>query len=194
MRVFTVSSQPPIDHLWDRYSSLPKALWVLAWCRHFDHNTRLKLGKRDFSERLSAKEIDNTLTRLLCLSQQHNFEGVRNALHRGKAILSPPHWAALRPFLDSEGLLRVGGRLSNADVDSNLKHPIILHGRSPFVRQLVEITHKSSLHTGPTTLLALLERYHVIGVRWLAKSISKQCVICQCIYLKTAEQLMSQLP
>ena len=112
-------------------------------------------------------------------------------MHHGKAVLSPPHLAALRPFLDSEGLLRVGGRLSNADVDSDMKHPVILHGRSPLVHRLVESVHRSSLHAGPTTLLTLLaERYHIIGVRQLARSISRQCVVCQRTYLKTAEQLM----
>jgi len=141
-------------------------------------------GRCDFSERLSAKETDNILTQLLCLSQQHNFKGVRGALHHGKAILSRPRLAALRPFLDSEGLLQVGSRLSNADVDSDLKHPIIVHGRSPFVKTI----HKSSHHTGPSTLLVLLAKcYHVIGVHQLAKSISKQCVVCQRTYLRTAE-------
>ena len=116
-------------------------------------------------------------------------------MHHGKAVVSPPHLAALRPFLDSEGLLRVGRRLSNADVDSDMKHPVILHGRSPLVHRLVESVHRSSLHAGPTTLLALLaERYHIIGVCQLARSISSQCVVCQRTYLKTTEQLMGQLP
>ena len=64
-RVLTISSKPPADHLWSRFSSFSKAIRVLSWCRRFGHNAKLKPGRRVSLERLSAKEIDATLTRLI---------------------------------------------------------------------------------------------------------------------------------
>ena len=123
--------------------SMACTIRVLSWCRQFGHNAKLKQSRRVPLECLSAKEIDATLTGLLCLSQHQDFKGVRDALHHGKAVLSPPHIASLRLFLDSEGLLRIRGQLSHADVNSNLKHPVILHGQFPLIHRLVESVRQS---------------------------------------------------
>ena len=69
-RVLMIISKPPADHLWSRFSSFSKAIRILSWFRRFGHNAKLKPGRRVSLERLSAKEIDATLTRLIYLSQQ----------------------------------------------------------------------------------------------------------------------------
>lgn len=43
----------------------------------------------------------------------------------------------LTPFLDTNDLLRVGGRLGNSDLEYNIQHPIILPHASPIVEMLV---------------------------------------------------------
>ena len=98
----------------------------------------------------------------------------------------------LRPYLDSDGLMRVGGRLGKADITATQKHPDILHRVDNL---LCKNVHQSNLHVGPTTLLSLLcLRYHIIGVKQLVKDVSKKCVTCQKAYARTTAQLMGQLP
>ena len=43
----------------------------------------------------------------------------------------------LRPFVDSSGLLRVGGRQQHAELSYSKKHPIILHHKHPLTHLLV---------------------------------------------------------
>lgn len=52
----------------------------------------------------------------------------------------------LTPFLDQEGLLRIGGRLHNVHIDTESKHPLILPRESPFTKLLIDDTHKRILH------------------------------------------------
>ena len=47
----------------------------------------------------------------------------------------------------------------------------------------------------PTALLALLSlQYHIIGVKYLSKTVSRSCVHCKKVYARTYTQFMGQLP
>jgi hypothetical protein len=63
----------------------------------------------------------------------------------------------LNPFLDKEGILRVGGRLNNSPMPFNQKHSIILP-KAPVTALIIEQEHRTN-HPGypirhSTTLLA----------------------------------------
>ena len=50
-------------------------------------------------------------------------------------------------------------------------------------------------HAGIGAMLAILaDNYYVSSLKSLLRLISRSCVICQCSYAKTVEQLMGQLP
>lgn len=60
------------------------------------------------------------------IQQQLDF-GHEVRLLKNKRPLDPKSkLQALNPFLDSDGVLRVGGRLQNAMIPYNVKHPNIL--------------------------------------------------------------------
>ena len=52
----------------------------------------------------------------------------------------------LRPCVGSDNLLRVEGRLENASLPVNTKHPIILPGRHPLTRLIVLNDHERAGH------------------------------------------------
>ncbi|GFS89092.1 integrase catalytic domain-containing protein [Trichonephila clavipes] len=54
---------------------------------------------------------------------------------------------------DSDGLLRVGGRLSNSDLPYVNKHPAILPGNHNLTVQIIVHFHRKNLHTGASSLL-----------------------------------------
>ncbi|GFX49436.1 integrase catalytic domain-containing protein [Trichonephila clavipes] len=54
---------------------------------------------------------------------------------------------------DSDGLLRVGGRLSNSDLPYVNKHPAILPGNPNLTVQIIAHFHRKNLHTGASSLL-----------------------------------------
>ena len=47
----------------------------------------------------------------------------------------------LIPFVDSEGILQVGGRLWNEEVPDSMKHPAIIPKRSNLTRLLISYFH-----------------------------------------------------
>ena len=51
-------------------------------------------------------------------------------------------------FLVDEGIWRCGGRLSNADVPYNVKHPILLLRDHHFTLLIVRRAHERVLHNG----------------------------------------------
>ena len=102
---------------------------------------------------------------------------------------------SLNPFVDSSGLLRVGGRqrLSKSTYES--KHPVILSGKHPLTRHIICTEHLRLLHAGPTLLSASMsQRYHIVGGRNVVRSITRECVTCRCKAVKPCLQLLGQLP
>ena len=102
---------------------------------------------------------------------------------------------SLRPLLDDDGLIRDGGRLQHSSLDSSSIHLIVLDHHSPIIKLMLCQLHCDAHHAGLSTMMALLvESYFVPGAKKLCKSISRSCVTSQRVYLKTATQLMGQLP
>ncbi|GFY30673.1 integrase catalytic domain-containing protein [Trichonephila clavipes] len=56
---------------------------------------------------------------------------------------------------NSDGLLRVGGRLSNSDLPYVNKHPAILPGNHNLTVQIIVHFHRKNLHTGASSLLSI---------------------------------------
>ena len=80
--------------------------------------------------------------------------------HRVKELKS---LRSLLPCVGVNGLLRVEGRLENADLPTDTKHPIILPGRHPLTR-LVELNdHSTYGHAGLSyTLMKTRQRFWII--------------------------------
>ena len=68
------------------------------------------------------------------------------------------------PFIDQNGLLRVGGRLARADITYDAKHTMILPKDSPVSKLIMEDIHKSVGHLGKHTMLAVL-RQKILDIR-----------------------------
>ena len=102
---------------------------------------------------------------------------------------------SLHPFLGSDGLLHVGGRLAKAPIPEAQRHPILLSAHDHFTFLLLSHYHVLLSHCGPTLLLAHAgERFHIVGVRRLARRICGRCIVCRKVAAKAQSQLMGQLP
>ena len=52
------------------------------------------------------------------------------------------------PFLDEQGILRVGGQLRHADLHHHIKHPAVLPATSHITRWLIKHYHYQVQHQG----------------------------------------------
>lgn len=72
----------------------------------------------------------------------------------------------LSPFIDKDGLLRVGGRLKHAALTYNQKHPILLPKNHHVTNILILETHIKHWHTGiEATLTMIRNKYWLIDGR-----------------------------
>lgn len=111
------------------------------------------------------------------------------------AVLPPSSaLASLSPFVHSDGLLRVGGRLQNACMSFDEKHPIILPTNSMITKLMIRCAHRDLLHGGAQlTTHRLRERYWIIGGRNEIRHIIHDCVSCKRHRSRTGKQRMAPL-
>lgn len=79
----------------------------------------------------------------------------------------------------NEGLLRVGGRLTHADLSYDRKYPILLPRNGRLVQLLIEYYHKIFLHSGKQTIQYLLSRkFWILSARRVIRSVLSKCLKC----------------
>ncbi|XP_034946345.1 uncharacterized protein [Chelonus insularis] len=103
--------------------------------------------------------------------------------------------SSLAAFADQEGILRVGGRPTNSELEEDEIHPIILPGKSYFSQLVIDQAHRRTLHEGTqVTLIHVREKFWILGGRAPIRSFILRCVICARYRARRAQQLMGQLP
>jgi hypothetical protein len=99
------------------------------------------------------------------------------------------------PFMGNDGVLRVGGRIENAEISYYKKHPALLPKNHHVVEVIARQYHNVNLHAGPNLLLAILrDQFWPVDGLHLAKRIMRTCVTCHKHTAVTATQLMGDLP
>ncbi|XP_068209384.1 uncharacterized protein [Palaemon carinicauda] len=104
--------------------------------------------------------------------------------------------ANLNPFLDEQGILRVGGRIVNSDLSLKEKKPIIVPGRHHTAMLLVRHYHGKVRHQGRhfTDGAVRSAGLWIVGGKRLISSFIHKCVTCRKLKRKTECQIMSDLP
>jgi hypothetical protein len=102
----------------------------------------------------------------------------------------------LSPFIDEDGLLRVGGRLNCKDLSYDTRHPIILPKQHHVTELIITYLHEKGCHVrGTNGLLAdVRERYWPIHGREVIKRIGRNCIECKKQKKRLCGQVMAPLP
>ena len=195
----TVVTSTPALGLEQRYSSYRTLVHVTAWVLIAAHNllSVLKHHPADRSGCLVVANVKAAEVYLLKNSQLRSFPTEVKLLSATplQPLFTSNKLLCFTPFMGTDGLLHVGGRLAKAPIPDHQKHPVILSSHDIFVELLLRHYHVVLSHCGPTLLIAHAgDNYHVIGVRKLAKKICKQCITCRKVATKAQCQQMGQLP
>jgi len=81
---------------------------------------------------LEVHELNKAENIVLKWVQQDGFQQELQCLRNNRNLSKKSKLASLCPFVDKNGLMRVGGRLRHASIPESQKHPIILPGTSHF--------------------------------------------------------------
>ncbi|XP_055308594.1 uncharacterized protein LOC129572614 [Sitodiplosis mosellana] len=101
----------------------------------------------------------------------------------------------LSPFLDSKQVLRVGGRLKNADLPYEAIHQMLLPSKHAVTALIIKSVHLNCLHGAPKLTEAVLrQKFWVLNSQRTIKAIIHKCVDCFKAAPKTMHQFMADLP
>lgn len=179
----------------DRYSSWTKLSRITAYLLRFGSNARNSKPSTRHVGPLSILEINKAITLLLKNLQTRAFEQEVADLRADKMVGRRSPLRTLNPFMDTDGLIRVGGRLSNADIGFNSKCPIVLPSKSNMTQLIFKHEHIRLLHIGPQGLLANIHlRYWPLCGRLIAKKTVRSCITCFRSSPKFIAPLMAPLP
>lgn len=135
---------------------------------------------------ITSQHINYAEMSIVKLVQKCYFKNIFDCIKN--KVPCPSSVRKLCPFIDSDGLIRVGGRLQNSNMSYSEKHPLLLPSKVHVVKLIVEDMHKINCHTGPHLLLCLLrQKFWILGARSFVRKITLNCNICfrnspKCIY------------
>jgi len=100
----------------------------------------LKKGNRIIGE-LTAEEIRGATDAFILRAQELVYGKELAALRRGVEIEKSSSLLKLSPFINRDGLLRVGGRIDKAPVLYDTRHPVILPSDTKITKLIINEIH-----------------------------------------------------
>ena len=178
--------------LLNRYSSFHKLVRIIALCKRFISNCRSQVKRHGD---LSMEEVDNAMITIVKCVQTESFMDELKHLKSHNCVSKRSSLTSLNPFIDNEGLLRVGGRLDKANISEIEKHPILLPKGHYITRLIIMKEHLRNLHAGPQALLyCLRETFWIINARREINSVLRKCLVCYKVKPKPIQQIMGNIP
>jgi len=135
-----------------RFSRLSKLLRVVAYCRRFINNCRHSKVKQTTT--LSTQDLDQALTCCVKMIQQISYTQEMKDLMEQQEVASTSSLKTLHPFIDQEGLLRVGGRLQQSPLLYQAIHQMILPSNHHVTKLVVSAEHIRLHHARQQLLTA----------------------------------------
>ncbi|XP_041458034.1 uncharacterized protein LOC121410188 [Lytechinus variegatus] len=221
----TLSSRVEIHNTFDtsrlsHLSSWNQAKRVIALCVRLKQRLKMreiKLKKSPSLKRpiprisLSVADLQEAELEILGLIQKRHLHCEREVLtnldvsddnnrqiakRRNDDIKPTSSLYRLDPFLDSKGLIRVGGRIQRANIPDDVKHPVIVPRDAHLTALLIRHHHEEVNHMGRGSTHNQLRQagYWVIGGSSAVSAIITKCVTCKRLRGPLEKQKMADLP
>ena len=102
----------------------------------------------------------------------------------------------LDPVLDSDGIMRVGGRIRRANLSVTLRNPIVLPKSSHITSLIISHVHERTHHGGRGMTLNELRAsgYWIVSGNAMVRKFISKCVRCRYLRGSHGEQKMADLP
>ena len=185
-----IEKEEPVIKFED-FSSWKRLCRVVSYIRRFSQNCKEKDTK--LTGLLSTSEVKESEKTIFKLIQQEKFSEEYELLKQYKEIKNGK-LKELSPFLDKDGIMRVGGRLKKAKIPYGWKHQIILP-KDHHITEVITREYHNHGHLGTEYVLGnLRKKYWIIKGRSLIKHLLKKCITCQIRKSKNLEPKMKDLP
>ena len=152
------------------------------------------------SKPLNVEMLGNAATVIFRMVQRKSFleevKALSSGTHNTNGVNRSSSLFKLDPFLDSNDVLRVGGRLSRSKLTSNKAHPVVLPKTSYITKAVVIWSHKTIGHGGRRSAFNNLRNngIWVLRANAVVRRIIHKCVTCRKLRGKFGDQKKSVLP
>ena len=204
MRVNAISKEDDIlTVLESRISSWKKMKRVMAYVMMFIQRLkqRIENGTSYQDDSLNVKGINDAANTIMALVQQKAFnEDIKviskNASQKECNPLKSKTLQELKPFINENGLVCVGGRLQKSSLDLESKHPIILPKNSRISLLIVRDCHDRVAHGGRGATLQEIRNsgIWIINCNRLVRHVIYNCVKCRSMRGRFGQQIIADLP
>lgn len=143
-------------------------------------------------------------TRIIKLVQKASFaEEIKILSSRGnvnsdqhKVVNASSYLFNLDPFLDEQGILRVGGRIRHRTLDLPIKHRVILPKASHITELIVRYFHQQTDYQGRGITMNEIrsDGFCVVGCDSMVSKLIHKCVVCRKIRSQAHCPKMADLP
>ena len=151
-----------------RFSNWRRLITVTAFIRRLARRIKLKRnGEQLPNGPLTPTELDEAETLWMKESQQD--------LHKR---LAKGEFDELSPFLDDNGVIRVGGKVDNAVMTYETLHPALFPYEHVISLLVARHTHQHG-HSGVASTTAKIRtRFWILKATKLVKSVKSKCTFC----------------
>ena len=202
-KIFRITAAVRAAKIWRQKARRKRA--TKLWENYF---FGLERQEKDEWEEVEIKEVSGVVLRaseealIRAIQDKHFFLEKREMKKRGifsplarKELPGKSKLASVNPFIDSEGIIRVGSRLVHANIDEEAKFPAVLPHDDVNIKALIRQVHHEEQHAGPGhTLVTLRQRYWILNGPRAVKKVLDICMACQKGVKKPAHQKMAALP
>lgn len=191
-QIDTTNRTSLIDQLFERYSSIDTICRVLAYVRRFCDHARIR-GPRPESTFITETERHRALLMIVKHFQNLHFSDVVSKLQLNQQL--PRCYRKLNPFVDDQGILRVGGRLSRSGLEFEHKHPALLPKKCELTSAIIESFHRKNFHPGlNTTHYLILQQFWIPAAKHAIRRHLSKCIRCHRLNPQPLQPFMSDLP
>ncbi|KFD50249.1 hypothetical protein M514_08877 [Trichuris suis] len=129
-------------------------------------NCKSKSGQKN-TGLITLSEVNGAERRIWQLVQEECFPRELVSLKKGNTVPKDSDMRNLDVYLDSEGLIPVGGRLQFASLSYASKHPAVLSRHHHVVSLLIMQCHERQMHMGiEHTLATLRQKVWILHGAW----------------------------
>ena len=179
-------------------SSWYRAKRVVAWCIKFIIlcRNKLKESPKQVKFDLSVSDIEVAEKITIKAIQVKAFKQDITALRSGRMVSKTSVLIKLNPQIDSDGILRVNGRLKHAQLPEEQKFPALLPKESHVTTLVIRHFHEKIKHQGRGMTLNEIRAcgFWIVGGSNAVGKLIGKCVICRKLRAPVKEQIMAPLP
>ncbi|XP_015375924.1 PREDICTED: uncharacterized protein LOC107170345 [Diuraphis noxia] len=188
---YVIESREEAVEWFSHFSSLNRMLRIIIQLQRLVKLCRkIPVDKNVFS----YKDYSDALLVVIKCSQTLFLKSLLQELSSGGVVSSRP-LARLSPFLDRQGVIRVGGRLRHSLLSDRRKHSVLLSKSSHLSSLIARHWHQFACHAGPRLMSALICRqYCIVGDRYVIRRAISECTVCVRFSVRNIHPIVADLP